>query len=275
MTSAELHEFLNQKVEQYNAPIFIDSDPIFIPHLFAKKEDIEIAGFLAATIAWGQRKTIISNAKKLMQWMDHSPHEFILNFKKQDLKPFKKFVHRTFNGEDCIYFLTSLKNIYTNHAGLENAFRLINSKSMLEGLPFPIGRGAGGGGHNSIKDAITHFRQLFFEIHHPSRTLKHISNPTENSAAKRINMFLRWMVRNDKKGVDFGIWKKIKPSQLYCPLDVHSGNVARKLGILTRKQNDWKAVDELTQALRKLDPKDPVKYDFALFGLGVFEGFEH
>lgn len=258
MSSAELHEFLDLKVEQYNTPVFIESDPICIPHLFTKKEDIEIAGFLTATIAWGQRKTIINNARKLMQWMDDDPHQFILNFTENDIKPFKKFAHRTFNGVDCIYFLHSLRNIYTNHHGLENAF-----------TPSPLGEGRGEG----IKKTIVAFRKIFLELPHPTRVAKHVSNPEENSAAKRINMYLRWMVRNDGKGVDFGIWKNIQPAQLNCPLDVHSGNVARKLGVLTRKQNDWKAVEELTHVLRKLDPNDPVKYDFALFGLGVFEGF--
>ena len=187
-----------------------------------------------------------------MQWMDYRPHEFIVNFKEQDLKPFKKFVHRTFNGIDCVYFLQSLKNIYINHYNLEDVF----SKDSDE-----------------VKNKIIHFRKLFFEMPYPLRVAKHISNPEENSAAKRINMYLRWMVRNDKKGVDFGIWKNIKASQLYCPLDVHSGNVARKLGLLNRKQNDWKAVEELTTQLKSLDQTDPVKYDFALFGLGVFENF--
>src|ERR1051326_4114900 len=246
MTSEQLKEFLGEKCELYNRPAFIESDPVSIPHLFTKKEDIEISGFLAATIAWGQRPTIIKNATRLVQWMDMSPHDFILNATEKDLAPFKKFVHRTFNGSDCIFFMRALKNIYTKRGGMENAFR---------------GRDA--------KEAIAGFRKIFFSIKHPSRTLKHVSDPAAGSSAKRLNMFLRWMVRNDKRGVDFGTWNNLSPAQLMCPLDVHSGNVARKLGLLTRKQNDWKAVEELTANLRELDPSDPVKYDIALFGLGV------
>ncbi|HEY6159978.1 MAG TPA: TIGR02757 family protein [Bacteroidia bacterium] len=250
MTGHELKEFLEEKYERYNRVSFIESDPVSIPHLFRKKEDIEISGFLAATIAWGQRPTIIKNATKLVQWMDMSPHDFILNAGEKDLAPFKKFVHRTFNGSDCIFFLHSLKNIYAKRGGMENAFQGCDAK-----------------------EAIIKFRQAFFSVKHLSRTLKHVSNPGSGSSAKRLNMFLRWMVRKDKRSVDFGIWNNLKPAQLFCPLDVHSGNVARKLGLLTRKQNDWKAVEELTVSLREFDPADPVKYDFALFGLGVFEKF--
>ncbi len=246
-------DFLNLKYDQYNRLDFIETDPISVPHQFSQKEDIEIAGFLAATIAWGQRKTIINNSNKLVQWMDYSPHNFVMNASKKEIEKFKDFKHRTFNGTDCIYFLRSLKNIYKNHDGLEGVFN--------------TGFQKGGS-----KEAITFFREIFFEIDHPSRTLKHISNPEDNSAAKRINMYLRWMIRKDKRGVDFGLWKT-SPSLLCCPLDVHSGNVARKLGILKRTQNDWKAVKELTDILLEFDPKDPVKYDFALFGLGAFEKF--
>jgi len=245
--------FLDAKVERYNNPDFISDDPISIPHQFSRKEDIEIAGFLAATIAWGQRKTIVRNANKLIRWMDDSPHDFILNFTDNDLTAFRKFTHRTFNGIDCEYFLWSLKNIYQNHDGLENAFDHFNK------------------GDKNIKQAINNFRIVFFELDHPLRTGKHIANPEKNSAAKRINMFLRWMVRSDTNGVDFGIWKKINPSQLICPLDVHSGNVARKLGLIQRKNNDWQAAEELTEKLKTFDPDDPVKYDYALFGLGIFE----
>ena len=252
LNKKELKDFLDEKVLQYNQKSFIESDPITIPHLFTKKEDIEISGFLAASIAWGQRKTIINNGLKLMQWMDNSPHDFIVNFKETDV--FSEFKHRTFNGIDCIYFLKSLQNIYKNHASLEAIFILNSNKE------------------NGF-DAINRARKHFFEINHPQRTLKHFSDPETGSAAKRINMFLRWMVRKDKTGVDFGIWDKISSDQLLCPLDVHSGNVARKLGLLNRKQNDRPAVEELTQQLKKLDKKDPVKYDFALFGLGAFEKF--
>ncbi len=254
MKHEELKEFLDSKVVQYNNPDFIGSDPIQIPHQFSKKEDIEIAGFLAATIAWGNRKSIITNATKMMQLLDYSPHDFIINHQESDFKSFEGFVHRTFNSIDFSVFIKALANIYNNHGGLEAVF-----KKHQEG--------------DSLQSAIAGFKTTFFEVPHPIRSQKHLSNPLKGSAAKRINMFLRWMVRNDNKGVDFGIWKTLTPAMLSCPLDVHSGNVARKLGILNRKQNDAKALKELDIALRKLDATDPVKYDFALFGLGVFEKF--
>jgi len=250
----DLKNFLDAKVEQYNNPKFIESDPIQIPHKFNKKEDIEIAGFLTATIAWGNRKSIINNATKLMQLLDNAPYEFVMHHKEKDLATLEHFVHRTFNGFDCITFINALQHIYTNHNGLESLF-----KKHAE--------------DNSLQASIHHFKSYFFEIEHLQRTQKHVSDPFKNSAAKRINMFLRWMVRNDNAGVDFGIWKTLSPRQLSCPLDVHSGNVARKLGLLKRKQNDGKALNELDKALRQLDAIDPVKYDFALFGLGVFENF--
>ncbi|MFK7831677.1 MAG: TIGR02757 family protein [Winogradskyella sp.] len=254
LKKAELKDFLDEKVILYNHPKFIESDPIQIPHQFSKKEDIEIAGFLSATIAWGNRKSIINNANKMMALLDHSPFEFIMQHQDSDLEKLTPFVHRTFNGYDFIQFIKSLQHIYTNHNGLEAVF-------------------AKHAKHDSLQQSIHEFKNVFFEIDHLDRTKKHVSDPLKNSAAKRINMFLRWMVRNDNNGVDFGIWTSISPSKLSCPLDVHSGNVARKLGLLKRKQNDGKALAELDKALRRLDPKDPVKYDFALFGLGVFEGF--
>jgi uncharacterized protein (TIGR02757 family) len=250
----ELKEFLDSKVQQYNNPKFIESDPIQIPHQFNKKEDIEISAFLTATIAWGNRKSIINNAKRMMELLDNSPYDFVLNHSETDLEKLLLFVHRTFNGDDFIQFITSLQHIYKNHGGLESVF----SKQTE---------------NDSVQSSISKFKSVFFEIEHLQRTQKHISDPLKNSAAKRLNMFLRWMVRNDKTGVDFGIWKSLSPAQLSCPLDVHSGNVARKLGLLKRKQNDAKALLELDIALRKLDAIDPVKYDFALFGLGVFENF--
>ncbi len=254
LSSIELKEFLNEKVVEFNNPKFIESDPIQIPHQFSLKEDIEIAGFLTATIAWGNRKSIIKNAKRLMQLLDNAPYDFILNHKETDLEKLLPFVHRTFNGEDCIQFIKSLKNIYINHNGIEALFAKHAKVDTLQ-------------------KSISKFKEVFFEIEHLKRTQKHVSDPLKNSAAKRINMFLRWMVRQDNAGVDFGIWEHLSPSLLSCPLDVHSGNVARKLGLLTRKQNDAKALLELDVNLRKLDSHDPVKYDFALFGLGVFEGF--
>lgn len=252
-----LKYFLEEKVSLYNCPEFISLDPISIPHQFSKKEDIEISGFFSATIAWGQRQTILKNANRLMQMMDHAPHEFILHHSKSDLEPFSKFVHRTFNGEDCIYFIQSLKNIYKNHGGLQKVFSRHLKKP-----------------HTDPANAIHQFRKIFFELPHSERTKKHVADPLSNSSAKRICMFLRWMVRKDKRGVDFGIWNSIRMNQLSCPLDLHSGRVARSLGLLERKQNDWKSVTELTDKLKQFDPHDPVKYDFALFGLGINEKFE-
>ncbi|SDW85979.1 TIGR02757 family protein [Aequorivita viscosa] len=254
MNQLPLKEFLEEKVILYNNSDFIESDPIQIPHLFTLKEDIEIAGFLVATIAWGNRKSIIKNSHQLMERMGNSPYDFVMNYTDNDSELLSGFVHRTFNSDDLSYFIKSLQNIYTNHGGLENIF---NSNK----------------GADSLQEAIHKFKHVFFELPHLGRTQKHVSDPMKNSAAKRINMYLRWMVRNDNAGVDFGIWKNISPALLSCPLDVHSGNVARKLGLLKRKQNDAKALNELDASLRLLDAQDPVKYDFALFGLGVFEGF--
>lgn len=254
MTKSELKDFLDEKVVEYNHPKFLESDPLQIPHRFQKKEDIEISAFLTATIAWGNRKSIINNASKLMELMGNTPHDFVMNHSADDLATLSRFAHRTFNGEDLGYFVTSLKNIYETHNGLESVF-------------------AKGQEQDSLQLVISDFKKVFFELPHPSRTTKHVSDPMKGSAAKRINMFLRWMVRDNNTGVDFGLWKQLRPSQLSCPLDVHSGNVARKLKLLKRKQNDAKALAELDKNLRKLDALDPVKYDFALFGLGVFEKF--
>ncbi len=247
-----IKELLDEKFLQYNTKGFIENDPIQIPHLFSRKEDIEIAGFLAATIAWGNRRSIITNATSLMNLMDNAPFEFVTQHTTKDLKKFDDFVHRTFNGIDCTFFIRSLKNIYTKHNGLELAF----SKGIK---PNDV----------DVKNAIIHFREQFLRQSHQKRSEKHISDPAKNSSSKRLCMYLRWMVRKDMKGVDLGIWKSIDPSLLCLPLDVHTGNVSRKLGLLKRKQDDWKAVEEITGVLRQLDPKDPVKYDLALFGLGV------
>lgn len=254
MNFEELKDYLDFKADQYNNPNFIESDPIQIPHRYKVKEDIEISGFLAATIAWGNRKMIINSATKMMDAMGNNPYDFVMNATNNQIDSIDNIVHRTFNSEDFRYFIKSLRNIYQNHGGLENVFAANNSINL--------------------QNRISAFKQIFFEIDHPLRTTKHISDPLKGSSSKRINMFLRWVSRNDKKGVDFGIWKSISPSELSCPLDVHSGNVARTLGILNRKQNDQKALQELDETLRKFDPKDPVKYDFALFGLGVFEGIK-
>lgn len=254
LKKSEIKAFLDYKVQEYNHPKFIETDPIQIPHQFSLKEDIEIAGFLTATIAWGNRKSILTNANSLMQLLDNAPYDFVMNYREEDLATLEKFVHRTFCGADLQFFIFSLRNIYQNHHGLEGIFTQFAEKDNLQ-------------------NSIHQFKKIFFELPHLSRTKKHISDPLKNSAAKRINMFLRWMVRCDSAGVDFGIWKQLHSSQLSCPLDVHSGNTARKLELLNRKQNDAKAVTELDEALRKMDRNDPVKYDFALFGLGVFERY--
>lgn len=254
MKADEIKDFLDFKTEQYNRPSFIESDPISIPHQFELKEDIEIASFLTATISWGNRAAILKAANQLMEEMGNSPYDFVLEAKEKQLKKLEGFYYRTFNGIDLIYFIRALKHIYQKHGGLEKIFtRFAKEHTILESIGL--------------------FRETFLSLEHPYRTRKHISDPLTGSAAKRLNMMLRWLVRKDNKGVDFGIWKGISPATLSIPLDLHSGNTARKLGILTRKQNDAKAVMELDEMLRSFDAADPVKYDFALFGLGVFEKF--
>ena len=243
---------LDEAVDRYNRPNFIENDPITIPHSFSKLQDIEIMGFWTAMLAWGQRVTIIRNARRLIEWMDYSPHQFILQHSDEDLRPFTQFVHRTFNATDALYFIHFFKKWYSSHSSLEEAFQL--SENSQEG----------------IKSSLIEFHNTFFnDDSAPHRTKKHVATPLSGSSCKRLNMFLRWMVRKDDKGVDFGLWNSISPADLICPLDIHVGRVARHLGILERKQNDWKAAIELTEALRTLDPTDPVKYDFALFGLGL------
>jgi len=253
MTVDEIKEFLDFKVQQYNMPSFIELDPISIPHQFSTKEDIEISAFLTATISWGNRKAILKAANDLMGIMGDSPFDFVMNANSNQIKRATSFYYRTFNGSDLDYFILSLKNIYENHDGLEKIFSKYANKNL----------------HDSIND----FRSVFFELPHEERTQKHISNPSKGSAAKRLHMMLRWLVRKDTNGVDFGIWKRISPSILSIPLDLHSGKTARKLGLLSRKQNDLKAVVELDSICRKFDPNDPAKYDFALFGLGINEKF--
>lgn len=248
----ELKEFLDFNVEIYNTTAFISEDPIQIPHLFTKKEDIEITGLIMATIAWGNRKSILSNGEKLVKIMGNDPHEFIMNYQtpKSTLIP---FVHRTFNSTDLDFFFRSLRSIY-EQGNLEDLFQV-----------HPTEEG--------VKGRIINFRNQFLQTEHEHRSEKHISNPGKGSSAKRLNMFLRWMVRDDNCGVDFGIWKNIPTSELHLPLDVHTGNIARKLGMLVRTQNDWKALSEVQAHLCEMDPIDPVKYDFALFGLGVYDDF--
>jgi uncharacterized protein (TIGR02757 family) len=246
----ELKEFLDFKADQYENPSFLEHDPIQLPHKFSRKEDIEIIGLLMATIAWGNRKSIINSGHKLMDIMGNSPHDFIMEYTKK--KSFH-FVHRTFNSDDLDFFFRSLHQIYKS-SNLERAF-------------------CGGDQNKNVKTAINQFRTEFLSIDHLSRSDKHVSNPHTQSACKRLIMYLRWMIRDSKKGVDFGIWKGMPPSELYIPLDVHTGNIARKLGMLKRKQNDWATNEELIEILRDFDPIDPAKYDFALFGLGAFEKF--
>ena len=250
----ELRDFLDARVELYNRPAFIGSDPVSIPHRFSEKEDIEISGFLAATIAWGNRVSILKSANCMMGIMGNAPYDFIVHHTDNDLRGIEGAIHRTFNAEDFIYFIEALKFLYCEHGGMEGIFTCHQTDS-------------------SLQPAIHEFRKVFFELPHNRRTAKHVSDPFKGSAAKKINMFLRWMVRNDGRGVDFGLWKSIPPSILSCPLDVHSARVARKLGLLERRQNDARAVAELDTRLRAMDSSDPVKYDFALFGLGAFEGF--
>jgi uncharacterized protein (TIGR02757 family) len=251
----DLKEFLDEKYEQYNRPEFIETDPVSIPHFFSVAEDIEIAGFLSATLAWGQRKTIISKSKELMGLMNNSPYRFILEAEGTDFNRFDNFCHRTFNSTDALFFLNSLKNIYFRHGGLRNVFE------------------NGFGRNHDAGTAIAGFREIFFESAFPARSRKHIPDVEKGSAAKRINMFLRWMVMSDNRGVDFGLWTGIDPAWLKIPLDLHTGKMARKLGLLKRSQNDWQAVCELTARLKHFDPADPVKYDIALFSLGAFENF--
>ena len=255
LPKSEIKECLDFYCNKYNRADFIETDPIQVPHMFSKPEDIEIAGFLTAILSWGQRRTIISKSIELMRIMDFQPHAFIMGGDEADMERVTTFCHRTFNGTDAAYFLSSMRNIYKHHGGLSAVFR-----KAYRTCPEP-------------REVLQHFRQVFFEVPYPKRTLKHIPDVSGNAAAKRLNMFLRWMVRHDNRGVDLGLWSDIGAGRLMIPLDVHTGNVARKIGLLARRQNDWQAVCELTSVLRTFDCDDPVKYDFALFGLGVFEHF--
>ena len=250
-----LYQLLESKYKEYNTDSFIELDPVCIPHRFTSKQDIEIMGFIAAVLAWGQRKTIINKCTELIERMDGTPYQFITQHADTDLKQLEGFVHRTFNDTDLLYFVFALKELYTEFTSMEDVF--------LKGMNKSAANTEGG---------LIAFRNYFFSFEHPQRTRKHISSPETKSACKRLNMFLRWMVRKDKKGVDFGIWTKIQPAQLVCPCDVHVDRIARKLGLITRTQVDWQTAVELTENLKKFDPKDPVKYDFALFGMGVVEG---
>lgn len=250
---ADLKSFLDEKADHFNRPAFIENDPVSIPHRFSKKQDVEIAGFFAAVLAWGQRVTIIRKCTELMLWMDNDPHQFILHHRPNDLKRIDSFRHRTFNGTDALYFIAALQCIYSRFDSMEDAFVVPDSD-------------------NTVEHCLINFHHLFFGLpDHPHRTMKHLPTPERKSTCKRINMYLRWMVRDDNRGVDFGLWKKISPAKLVCPCDVHVDRVARRLKLIRRKQTDWQTALELTENLRKFDPLDPVKYDFALFGLGIEE----
>jgi uncharacterized protein (TIGR02757 family) len=252
-----LKDFLDEKVSLYNQPDFIELDPISIPHRFNRLQDIEIAGFFAATLAWGQRKTIVQKCMLLLEMMDNSPYEFVLHHSSRDLKVLLNFKHRTFNDLDTLYFIAFFRNFYQRHQSLEDAF----TKGWTEAADI-------------MDRLLTNFHEEFFSIPEaPIRTRKHVATPQRKSACKRINMFLRWMVRKDDRGVDFGLWNKIRPYQLICPCDLHVDRVSRRLGLIQRKQTDWNTALELTHNLRLLDPDDPVKYDFALFGLGIIEHY--
>ncbi len=257
MIENNLKEFLDKKVDEYNQPFFIKDDPISVPHRFSKKQDIEIAAFFASIFAWGNRKTIIQKSNDLMMLMDDSPHDFCVQHSDKDLKKLLGFKHRTFNATDLLYFIEFFKYHYSKNKSLETAFSKWMNKS-----------------DETIENGLDGFFQYFFSLDDmPPRTRKHIASPKKNSSCKRLNMFLRWMVRNDNRGVDFGIWKNISPSKLVCPIDLHVARVAKRFGLIDRNQTDWQSALELTEHLRSLDKKDPVKYDFALFGLGVMERY--
>ncbi|MGI6342188.1 MAG: TIGR02757 family protein [Bacteroidales bacterium] len=245
----ELKDFLDFYYLKYNNVSFIENDPISIPHKFTRKEDIEISAFFASILAWGKRSEIIKKSNVLIDMMDYEPYNFIINASDEEFKKIIKFYYRTFSGDDALYFVHSLKNIYTNKGGLEKVFTDAYSKT------------------GNFKDIFIEFYDIFFELPHLVRTRKHIANPKKGSAAKRLNMFMRWMVRKDDKGVDFGLWNGISQADLMLPLDLHTANTSRKIGLLTLKQNNWNAVVEVTEKLRKLDSNDPIKYDFALFGV--------
>lgn len=256
-THGNLKDFLNRKVDEYNRPSFIKNDPICIPHSFSKKQDIEISAFFAAVLAWGNRTTIINKSRQLMQFMDNAPYDFCRDPHVAGLKKLSGFKHRTFNATDILYFIEFLHHHYTFSDSLETAF----TKGMTAK-------------DTTTENALRGFYEYFFSLQDaPQRTRKHIATPYKKSSCKRLNMFLRWMVRNDNKGVDFGLWKKFSPAQLICPIDVHVARVAKRFNLVSRSQTDWLAATELTGCLKKLYPQDPVKYDFALFGLGVVEKF--
>jgi uncharacterized protein (TIGR02757 family) len=255
MNEAALKALLDKKLAEYNRPFFIEDDPISIPHRYTAKADREIAGFFAAVFAWGNRKTIIRKTLELMEVMDHAPHDFCLHHTERDRKNLLQFKHRTFQTTDLFYFLDFFQSHYRKHESLETAFLHRWKKSDA-----------------TVEQALSGFHDLFFSLPDvPDRTRKHVGTPERGSACKRLNMYLRWMVRKDKHGVDFGLWNNIKPSQLVIPLDVHVMRVAHQLQLTESKTADWKSAVQLTETLKRFDAKDPIKYDFALFGMGVME----
>ncbi|WP_316828398.1 TIGR02757 family protein [Pedobacter miscanthi] len=282
MQFLELKNFLDSKVDQYNQPNFIANDPVCIPHFFEKKQDIEISGFFAAILAWGQRKTIINKCRELLNRMDNAPYDFVLNHTDDDLRRLLNFKHRTFNDTDLLYFISFFKQHYQRFDSLEQAFvpqgdfRSAYLEVTAEGREAALSSAVCYAAelNFSIEQALNHFRSYFFSLEDfPHRTKKHISSPKQKSTCKRLNMYLRWMVRTDNNGVDFGIWNTLQPKNLICPCDVHVDRVGRLLGLINRKQTDWLTAVELTENLKQFDPNDPVKYDFALFGLGVEKVF--
>lgn len=256
MMNEQLKRLLDEKVKLYNQPGFIERDPISVPHRFAKKQDIEIAGLFAAVLAWGNRTSIINNTNRIMAWMGEQPHDFILHHEESDLKPMIQFVHRTFNATDLLYFMSFLQFHYRQYDSLEDAFAPQKKYTAA-----------------NVGEALIHFHNYFFSIEYPERTRKHIATPARKSACKRLNMYLRWMVRDDKCGVDFGLWNKIKPAQLICPLDIHVANVAYRFQLLPNTKSDWNNATALTHQLKEMNPSDPAIYDFALFGLGAEERY--
>lgn len=247
----EVKDLLEEKVATYNHPRFIEDDPISIPHRYTKLQDIEIAGFWTAMLSWGQRKTIINKASELMDLMDNAPYQFVTQHEDIDLKNFASWKHRTFQYDDTLYFMSFFKDWYAKQDSLQDAFVI---------------------GDSDVKSRLENFHHRFFGLPHLlQRTRKHVSTPARKSSCKRLNMYLRWMVRNDSNGVDFGLWDQISPASLMIPLDIHVFNVSRHLGLLQRDKADWVAVEELTSSLRRFDSDDPVKYDFALFSMGVLE----
>lgn len=251
LSASRMKHFLDSLADRYNNRSFISADPVSIPHRFTERHDIEISGLLTSAISWGRRDLILRSADRLMKMMDNEPHRFVISASAKEIDSIRHFVHRTFNGEDAVTFLHSIRNIYSNYGSIENVI----SADLNAG--------------NDMKHAISRLHEIFFSGPHNKKCERHLPDISRGSAGKKLNMYLRWMVRKDDAGVDFGIWQSVSPSMLYIPLDLHAGNTARKLGLLTRKQNDWKAVEELTEVLRSFDPVDPVRYDFALFGAGV------